>query len=205
VLERSVNHPFFGLYPASYMWGKVLPEIIRFVAKEPFGIPTGALAYGSNDVYQSIAMQRELDEEFDKQLDKIGRSPAVFMLGYMLPAVPWDVPAVLPGWAREIANQGQKNVIRRQRVMRPLNIDVGRAAGTVANYLSPIKQDIDRADAILKQLGDLIGGTKEQQRQTGGAQVVIPGINQPIGGINLAPELAAIADQLNAQFTVRPQ
>ena len=29
--ERSMNHPYLGFYPASYMWGKVLPEMTRFL------------------------------------------------------------------------------------------------------------------------------------------------------------------------------
>ena len=28
MLERSINHPMFGIYPASYMWGKLMPEVV---------------------------------------------------------------------------------------------------------------------------------------------------------------------------------
>ena len=40
MLERSINHPYIGLYPASYMWGKILPEMVRFLALRPFGMAT---------------------------------------------------------------------------------------------------------------------------------------------------------------------
>ena len=47
-LERSINHPYLGMYPASYMWGKVLPEMIRFLVAKPFGVeaPMAGLADG---------------------------------------------------------------------------------------------------------------------------------------------------------------
>ncbi len=84
-LERSINHPFFGIYPASYMWGKIAPEVIRFVAQEPFGIKTGALAYSLADVQKAVAIQREYDPEFEAAIDKLGHSQALWFAGYLLP------------------------------------------------------------------------------------------------------------------------
>src|SRR4029077_1863582 len=69
VLERSINHPLFGLYPASYMWGKVLPETAKFVAKNPY-----AATYVIADVQRAIAMQREYDRGMDEKVSAIDRS-----------------------------------------------------------------------------------------------------------------------------------
>jgi hypothetical protein len=45
MLERTINHPMFGLYPASYMWGKIMPEVVRFLAAEEAG-HSQALSFG---------------------------------------------------------------------------------------------------------------------------------------------------------------
>jgi hypothetical protein len=106
MLERSINHPMFGLYPASYMWGKMGPEVIRFIAQSPFGIRTGGMGYGLVDAQGAIAMQREYDLKFDDKIEELGHSQALSFLNYMLPAVPWEVSASAPNWMRDIAGQG---------------------------------------------------------------------------------------------------
>lgn len=35
-IERSLNHPVLGVYPLSYMTGKVIPEFVRLMVKTPF-------------------------------------------------------------------------------------------------------------------------------------------------------------------------
>lgn len=109
VLQRSLNHPMFGLYPASYMWGKVGPEMVKFMALEPFGAKTGLMAYTLLDIQKAVAVQRQFDPEFDKKIEEMGHSAALSWLGYMLPATPWSVPASYPAWMRDMANQGLAN------------------------------------------------------------------------------------------------
>src|SRR4029077_1940408 len=77
VLERSINHPLFGLYPASYMWGKVLPEIVKFIAATPFGLKTGGGLYSALDAQAAIALRREWDPEFDAKIEELGHSQAM--------------------------------------------------------------------------------------------------------------------------------
>lgn len=85
VLERSINHPLFGLYPASYMWSKVLPETIKFLAKNPY-----ASTYTIANVQRSIATQREYDTELDGIMEQTDRSSAAFLLDYLTPGLPWS-------------------------------------------------------------------------------------------------------------------
>lgn len=199
VLERSINHPFFGLYPASYMWGKMLPEMVRFIAKEPVGVRTGALAYTLNDIRSSVAMQRELDPEFDKMMEGLGHGATAMLLSYMVPAVPWDIPAVAPGWMREIAAQGEAN---RQRVAAgraPENFQGSQVVKKVTDYLNPWAADAAKLGSAGKEIGDTLLGNKKQQLQRGGPQVTIPGINAKIGGTNNGAEgdlTNALADTL---------
>ncbi len=108
-LERSLNHPMFGMYPASYMWGKIMPEMVRFLALEPFGNKTGGLLRSALDVQQSIALRREYDPYFDAHMEELGHAQALSFAGYLLPTLPWDISASAPGWMRSIASQGAAN------------------------------------------------------------------------------------------------
>jgi hypothetical protein len=97
VLMRSINHPFFGIYPASYMWGKVLPATVRALAKNPYG-----LTYGINEVQRSIATQREYDPQASIP-DGVDKSSVAFLLGYLTPSLPWEtMQAQTPPWMRDL-------------------------------------------------------------------------------------------------------
>lgn len=85
VLERSMNHPLFGLYPASYMWGKVMPETVKFLAKNPY-----AATYTIANVQRSIAIQREYDHQIEEKISSVDRSAGAFLLDYMTPGLPWS-------------------------------------------------------------------------------------------------------------------
>lgn len=85
VLERSFNHPVFAVYPASYMWGKVLPETVKFLARNPYGA-----TYAIGDVQRSIAIQREYDSDMESKMNTIDRSSAAFLLDYLTPGLPWN-------------------------------------------------------------------------------------------------------------------
>lgn len=107
--ERSLNHPMFGMYPASYMWGKIMPEMVRFLAFEPFGQKTGGLLYSAMDVQAAIALRREYDPYFDAKIEELGHSQALSFGGYMLPTLPWDISASAPAWMRSVAQHGTSN------------------------------------------------------------------------------------------------
>ena len=147
--ERSINHPFFGIYPASYMWGKIAPEMFRFMMKEPFGISTGAAAYSAARLQSSIALQREWDPEFDALIEKLGHNQAVWFMGYMLPAVPWDISTAAPNWMRDLARQAAENQARVDKGQAPKPIDLGRTIGKVSDYISPFRP-ITQIESALK-------------------------------------------------------
>lgn len=150
MLERSINHPMFGIYPASYMWGKMLPEMIRFMAKEPFGIHTGAMAYSFMDAQRAVAMQKEMDPEFAKKMDALGHSAAMYAVGYMLPTWPWEVNAAWPAWIREMSQEGldmQARVNAGGTVATKASgsgINIQQVGGKAADLLNPMNY-IDRA------------------------------------------------------------
>jgi hypothetical protein len=106
VLERSINHPYLGLYPASYMWGKVLPELMRFLVKKPFGVdaPFAGMAM-ANHVWNAIQLEMNTDDGIIKNL--VLEAPEMLrFLQLMIPGTPWDIPVNVPAWARRIS-QGE--------------------------------------------------------------------------------------------------
>lgn len=103
VLMRSINHPFFGIYPASYMWGKVLPVTAKALARNPFG-----LTYDISKAQQTIATQREYDPKASIP-EGVDKSAVAFLLGYLTPSLPWEtMQAQTPPWAR-LAQKGDFN------------------------------------------------------------------------------------------------
>lgn len=153
-LERSINHPYFGIYPASYMWGKVLPEIIRGLAVNPFGLAVpilskpvkiGAHEYGlhgtpfwgfinAQRVWNSVELQKNTDPQFNAQINDPKNAKVWSALNMLLPATPWDIPANFPLWARrwsEFGLQAQQNAAEGKA---PGNFDLISTASDVANY-----------------------------------------------------------------------
>ena len=104
-VERSVNHPYFGLYPASYMWGKILPEMIRFLTRTPFGLeaPMGGLAL-SHNIYRGVMTQQQYDPEFREKMAE--QTDLWHFAALLTPSLPWEVPVNAPLWARRFADAG---------------------------------------------------------------------------------------------------
>ena len=109
-VERSANHPYLGLYPASYMWGKVLPEMLRFLVQRPFGLkaPLGGLAMATT-AYNSLQQQFQTDGDLTKFVDS--HPDTVRMASLMTPGVPWDIPVGLPLFAR----RAQETMLENQQ------------------------------------------------------------------------------------------
>lgn len=164
-LERSLNHMFFGIYPASYMYGKILPEMARFVATSPFGLRTGGLAYALEDVQKSLAIQYEYDPKMQKMVDRLGKGGVVWFLGYLLPAVPWDVGAGAPGWARNLAKQVEDNKARAAKGKPEKPINLGNLLDTVAEYINPLRP-ATQLEGPIKEINDIINPKTTEPAKT---------------------------------------
>ena len=154
MLERSINHPIFGLYPASYMWGKLLPEIIRFVAQEPFGLRTGAMMYTLNDVRLAVQAQREFDPKFDKLVEDLGHSQVIWALDYLMPATPWNIPAGVPLWSRSLATQGLATQERVQAGKKAEGISLGSVLEGAYKPMNPLRQ-VEQVGRVVSELQTL--------------------------------------------------
>lgn len=103
-LERSANHPYLGMYPLSYMWGKVLPELMRFMVKKPFGIDAPfAGAAMSNHVWNALQLEMNSSSDIAEQVKQMPES--IHLLEMLLPGNPWNLPVNMSAWARRLASQ----------------------------------------------------------------------------------------------------
>ncbi len=180
MFERSINHPMFGIYPASYMFGKIGPEVVRFIAKNPFGLEHGGLARSMADVQAAITMQREFNPEFDAKIEELGHSQALSWLGFMLPTLPWEVSAAFPGWVRDLASQG----LQQQ--------EVAAAGGETdpTNLLSPAVAAVKKLSPLTTTLPWLNRAVDEaffsEEPEATPAQTLA---QEPVTGLGLGPTL----------------
>jgi hypothetical protein len=99
--ERTINHPGLAMYPYSYMFKKILPEMIEFLFKRPFGAQAPMAGYSAYmHVRDYFEYELETNPGIGIWLDEHPNS--VYMLTMMFPGVPWDVTAVPPAWARNL-------------------------------------------------------------------------------------------------------
>lgn len=156
MMQRSINHPMFGLYPASYMWGKVGPEMVKFMALEPFGAKTGAMAYTLLDIQKAVTVQRQFDPEFDKRIEEMGHSAALGWLSYMLPATPWSVPASYPSWMRNMADQGLANNAKVEAGQEVSDTDFISPLGAALKKVTPMTTQLPFFGRALDEVNETL-------------------------------------------------
>lgn len=100
-LERSLNHPYLGIYPYSYMTQKVFPMMMRlmFLTPGPRGIVMPGFGYAKYQNFLEYANNRiNSDETF---LDQILQNDAVlYLISTLLPATPDNMGFSAPSWLR---------------------------------------------------------------------------------------------------------
>jgi hypothetical protein len=149
-IERSVNHPYLGYYPASYMWGKVIPELVRFLVREPFGIKAPLWGYSmAQHVSEAFQLQLNTDPEFRDFLKTHPQFIRFFQM--MLPGTPWDIPVNMPAWMRHTAREEARNQIREMtgeelKHAQPLN-----EIANSANYAFGIGRFIQTGQSIINE------------------------------------------------------
>jgi hypothetical protein len=101
-LERTVNHPFLGPYPTSYMYGKILPAFVNALFKyAPFTSEYAPfVGYRRFDlIADHVAAALETNPELQEYVNS--RPPLIMFLNGLLPGWPTDIGVSLPYWLRE--------------------------------------------------------------------------------------------------------
>jgi len=172
LFERSLNHPYLGLYPLSYMWGKVLPELVEFLAFRPFGFQAPLLGLNVvNDIYKGVMLQQEYDPELRAWLENY--EPALRAIGMMVPGLPWDLPVNAPLWVRRLSEAYSTNRLREMNGMEPLAVDVPRITADSLQYMfGPVQGTLS-----LTELGEGIAALGELA--VGSVAGQIPKVTEP--------------------------
>lgn len=150
-LERSVNHPYLGYYPASYMWGKVVPELVKFLVREPFGVKAPMWGWVmASHVAQAMALQLNTDPEFHKWAED--HPQLIRFIQMMLPGTPWDIPVNLPSWMRHTAAEEAKNVVREANGQPVKHADILNELKDSADYAFGVGRFLGTASDISGEL-----------------------------------------------------
>lgn len=151
-LERSVNHPYLGYYPASYMWGKVVPELVRFLVREPFGIQAPLAGYAmASHVSQAIMLELNTDPESRKWVED--HPQLIRFLQMMLPGTPWDIPVNAPAWARHTVAGVAQNQIRQEAGQPPKDVGLLQNLEDTTSYAFGVTRFLGTIGDISKELG----------------------------------------------------
>ena len=107
--ERSLNHPYLGFYPLSYMAGKVVPEFARALfVKFPFTNRTRPFAGYElvREAQDHIATAVEQDPGLGEFLTN---SDTMFLFKQLFPGVPGDISVGAPRWLNRSYAQYQRS------------------------------------------------------------------------------------------------
>jgi hypothetical protein len=158
-LERTMNHQFLALYPLSYMFGKVLPEVSRFLFWKPFGAVAPGAGYQAYSKFMEYLGQNGFIPDFEEKGTE--RPDYLFFLTQLIPGTPEDITVGIPGWVRRgistVSRQGYDQLTADQFVSeigKPL-VDTGaigagrlmvrslqEITGLIGKDEDPIRQDI---------------------------------------------------------------
>jgi hypothetical protein len=160
MVERTINHPYIGLYPASYMWGKVLPEMVRFLALRPFGMTTPFLGWNvAREIGDTIRTQSETDESFKQFLAE--NEDAFMFLSMFFPALPQDIPANASLPLRRIAEQGLENEQRYAQGQQGEDVDYTKGAQDAIQYAVGPLGTVRTVSEMLGMGGELLGSARK--------------------------------------------
>ena len=109
--ERSINHPFLGIYPYSYMKQKAIPWMLKMMfAPKVFGHVRPGFGYiNMMRLREYLAVDANTDRDFMTQI--ASARPLWYALNIMIPATPTNMGFAAPSWLRrgiiQPAQQGQ--------------------------------------------------------------------------------------------------
>lgn len=179
-LEKSINHPVFGMYPTSYMFGKVLPEYARMLFMSPTKSVAGVVLAPYMAIVKGVSFGKFSPEDWGKFAPLVGfsamlkirqayvesenmkgeqeKNPLVyFLVNTMIPGLPTDISVSPSAPVRQII----QNVGTERGVTAG---DVGYGIGQMAANTMGVGRLASQTSDIIDQFtkkneGDFGGGT----------------------------------------------
>jgi hypothetical protein len=153
-LERSLNHPFLGVYPYSYMTQKAIPGLLKLFFKTPipkkFGknvIAPGLGYYTWNKVVEEI--NDSINSDRGLISDIVTNDALMYLLTTLLPVTPDGMGFNMPAWIR-------RGVIQPGAAGKDIN------AGELSKIPQRLIEQIGQG-TILGQSSTLLGGIQSAQ------------------------------------------
>ena len=99
--ERSINHPFLGVYPYSYMTQKAIPWMLRalFAPKIRGYVRPGFGFINYMRIQEYLAVDANTDRSFMTTIAEM--RPVWYALNIMIPATPQNMGFALPSYVRQ--------------------------------------------------------------------------------------------------------
>lgn len=108
--ERSINHPFLGIYPYSYMTQKAIPWMLKmmFAPKIAGHVRPGFGYINAMRLQEAIAVDANTDRGFMTSIAEA--RPLWYALNIMVPATPTNLGFAAPYWLRKgVLEPAQRN------------------------------------------------------------------------------------------------
>jgi hypothetical protein len=98
--ERSINHPFMGLYPYSYMTQKAIPSLLRIMFVPRYGgVVAPGVGYATWDKAMEW-MENKSNSDIDVLKQVLQDDSLVYLFTTLLPVTPDSVGFSMPAWLR---------------------------------------------------------------------------------------------------------
>jgi hypothetical protein len=153
-LERSLNHPFLGVYPYSYMTQKAIPGLLKLMFKTPlpkrFGknvIAPGLGYYTWNKVVEEI--NDSINSDRGLISDIVTNDALMYLMTTLLPVTPDGMGFNMPAWIR-------RGVIQPGAAGKDIN------AGELSKIPQRLIEQIGQG-TVLGQSSTLLGGIQSAQ------------------------------------------
>jgi hypothetical protein len=159
--ERSLNHPLLGIYPLSYMVGKVIPEFVRLMVKTPFPGKLGGdrLFLGLqalDNVSDAVIAAEKYDPEFRTWIED---NPEAWLL------LTWLVPYTPDNIGFGFSSTVRRNVIGpglKGEALDVANIPQAAVEQVIGASLPGFwRMGFNAADDIIKDTPDLTEGAPD--------------------------------------------
>jgi hypothetical protein len=179
-LERSLNHPFLGIYPYSYMTQKAIPGLLKIMFKTPVGknVYAPALGYYTwNKVVEEVNLSINSDRGLVSEIVK--NDDLLYLLTTLLPVTPDGMGFSLPAWLR-------RGVI--QPGMRGDELTPGAFAPTLTEVVSQFGRGtaLGQTRTVLEGTQSVLDITQANQNITGFIESNLPSpqeIQNAVSGI----------------------
>jgi hypothetical protein len=142
--ERSINHPFLGIYPYSYMTQKAIPWMLKmmFAPKIAGHVRPGFGYINAMRLQEALAVDANTDRGFMTTLAEA--RPLWYALNIMVPATPTNLGFAAPYWLR-------KGVLEPAQRNQPLTFEQ-------LSKVPPLVGETIMRGTVLGQGGALLGG-----------------------------------------------